>query len=329
MMRTSAILTGLHVLVAFTPLYYVVVVDMIGAPAEIVEPSRLGLMIMVPWTWAVAYRRFNQGVLIRFGHSRAVGLGTLVRLGTDGLMLTTGYLIGTIPGIAVAASTLIAGVVSEAIYAGLRIRPVLREQLTQAGATGEPLTFRTFTAFYAPLAMTSALRLLVQPVGSAALSRMPDALDSLAAWSIVTGFVFLLRSLGFAYNEVVIALLDEPRAARNLSRFAVILAVITTVLLLTIAGTPLSAFWFGQVSGHNRPQPPHPRRHRGDGDLRRDHLRDPVGRRGLGTDDGAVRRPGGLRVRGPSTDDMAVATQPPRAAGDEDPRRCREVPSTA
>jgi len=251
MMRASAILTGLHVLIAFTPLYYVVIVDLIGAPAEIVEPSRLGLMIMIPWTWAIAYRRFNQGILIRLGHSRAVGLGTLIRLGTDGLMLTAGYLIGTLPGIVVAASTLIAGVVSEAIYAGLRIRPVLREQLTQAGAAGEPLTFRAFTAFYAPLAMTSVLRLLVQPLGSAALSRMPDALDSLAAWSIVTGFVFLLRSLGFAYNEVVIALLDEPRAARNLSRFAAMLAVMTTVLLLTIAGTPLATFWFGRVSALN------------------------------------------------------------------------------
>ena len=64
MMRAGALLTALHVLVAFTPLYDVIVVRLIGAPAEIVEPVRVGLIIMIPWTWAIAYRRFNQGVLI-------------------------------------------------------------------------------------------------------------------------------------------------------------------------------------------------------------------------------------------------------------------------
>src|SRR5512140_2162223 len=72
MMITGALLTGLHILVAFTPLYSLVVVKMIGAPAEIIEPARLGLMIMLPWSWSIAFRRLNQGTLIRFGHSRAV-----------------------------------------------------------------------------------------------------------------------------------------------------------------------------------------------------------------------------------------------------------------
>ena len=43
--------------------------------------------------------------------------------------------------------------------------------------------------------------MLAQPIGSAALSRMPAAIESLAVWSVVSGFLFLLRSLGFAYNE--------------------------------------------------------------------------------------------------------------------------------
>lgn len=245
----GALLTALHVLIAFTPLYYAVAVQLIGAPVEIIEPARLGLMIMTPWTWSIAYRRFNQGVLIRFGHSRAVGLGTLVRLSADGLVLGIGYLIGTIPGIVVAAGSIAAGVVSEATYAGLRVRPVLREQLRQAPPAEQPLTLRTFLEFYTPLAMMALLNMLVQPIGSAALSRMPAAIESLAVWSVVSGFLFLFRSLGYAYNEVVIALLDEPRAARNLRRFALSLTTLTTVALLIIAATPLATIWFGIVSG--------------------------------------------------------------------------------
>ena len=247
-MRAGALLTAVHVLIVFTPLYYFIAVQVIGAPAETIEPARLGLMVMLPWSWAVGYRRFNQGVLIRFGHSRAVGLGTLVRLAADVLVLTASYVTGTIPGIVVAGGTLAVGVLSEAIYSEVRVRPVLRGQLRHAPPAAQDLTFRAFMEFYTPLALTSLLNLLAEPIASAALSRMPDALASLAAWPVVGGFIFVLRSLSYAYNEVVIALLDEPRAARSLQRFMAFLATLTTGLLLVIAATPLATFWFGRAS---------------------------------------------------------------------------------
>ena len=59
---------------------------------------------MTPWTWAIAYRRFNQGVMIRFGHSRAVGTGTVVRLTAEVTVLLGTYLSGRVPGIVVATS---------------------------------------------------------------------------------------------------------------------------------------------------------------------------------------------------------------------------------
>lgn len=253
MMRTGALLSVLHVLVAFTPLYYVVVTGVVGVPPEIVEPARVGLMIMTPWTWSIAYRRFHQGVLIRFGHARVVGFGSLLRLCVDGLVLTVGYLMGSVPGIVVATSAVAAGVISEAIYVGLCVQPVLRNQLKQAPPVEPPLTFQAFQAFYVPLAMTSLLNLLVQPIGSAALSRMPYALESLAVWPVVSGLIFMLRSLGIAYNEVVVALLDEPRSSYSLRRFAALLAMLTTLLLLVVAATPLAIIWFGRVSALTPP----------------------------------------------------------------------------
>lgn len=243
-------LTGLHLLVAFSPLYYLVVEKVIGAPAEIIEPARLGLKIMLPWTLAIAYRRFNQGVLIRFGHSRAVGGGTVIRLCMDGLVLFTGYMSGgRIPGIVVATSAVIAGVISEAIYAGLRVRPVLRQAILRAPLSKVQLSWRAFFDFYIPLALTSFLFLLAQPMGSAAISRMPRALESLAVWPVVSGLVFMLRSLGIAYNEVVVALLDEPNSSPNLRRVTYYLSGLTSLILLIIAATPLSRLWFGTISG--------------------------------------------------------------------------------
>src|SRR4030065_2480220 len=51
MMITSAGLTVIHILIAFTPVYYFVVENLLGVPEEIIEPARIGLMIMTPWTW--------------------------------------------------------------------------------------------------------------------------------------------------------------------------------------------------------------------------------------------------------------------------------------
>jgi hypothetical protein len=249
MMAAGALLTALHALIAFTPLYYVVVEGIIGAPPEIVEPARLGLMIMLPWTWSIAFRRFNQGVLIRFGHSQTVGVGTLVRLSANLIVLTLGYLSGALPGVAVGAGAVAMGVMSEALYVGVVVRPVLKDQLRNAPPVEPPLSWTAFYAFYIPLVMTSLLTLLANPIGSAALSRMPRSLDSLAVWPVITGLVFLLRSLGIAYNEVVVALLDERGAYASLKRFAGLISLATTGLLLLVAATPLSRFWFAGVSG--------------------------------------------------------------------------------
>jgi hypothetical protein len=103
--------------------------------------------------------------------------------------------------------------------------------------------------FYVPLALTSLLNLIVQPIGSAALSRMPMAIESLAAWSVVSGLIFMLRSAGIAFNKVVVALLDRPRSSASLWRFAVVLMSATSLLLLLITLTPLAWLWFSEVSG--------------------------------------------------------------------------------
>jgi hypothetical protein len=249
MMVAGAALTGVHILIVFTPLYYVVARGLMGAPDVVLEPARLGLMLLTPWTWSIAYRRFNQGLLIRNGHSRAVGFGTVMRLLADSVVLVAGYLIGSVPGAAVAGATLSAGVVSEAIYAGWVVRPVVSDELSLAPDVSPPLTLRGFLTFYWPLVMTSLLSLLAQPLGSAALSRMPQPLISLAVWPVVTGLVFMFRSLGVAYNEVVVALLSLPDSAARLRRFAGQLAGLTTAAIMLIAATPLAAFWFQGVTG--------------------------------------------------------------------------------
>ena len=248
MMVAGGTLTALHLLVALTPIYYFVVVNILGAPAEIIEPGRIGFILMTPWTWSIAYRRFNQGVLIRFGHPQTISVGTVIRLSADLAVLAVGYRLGDLQGIVVATLAVSAGVISEAVYVGIMVRPVIKHELKLAPPVSPVLTLRSFLAFYVPLAMTSLLFLLAQPMGSAAISRMPMALESLAVWPVVSGLVFMFRSLGVAYNEVVVALLDEPRSFVSLHRFTGWLSLASTLALLVMTVTPLSSWWFSTVS---------------------------------------------------------------------------------
>ena len=97
-------LSALHLLVAVTPIFDFIVNVILQVPEEVVEPARAGLIFLTPWTMAIAYRRFQQGTMIRFGNSRLVGEITAVRLVTDVTVLTIGFLMGTIPG------TILAGI---------------------------------------------------------------------------------------------------------------------------------------------------------------------------------------------------------------------------
>lgn len=245
----SAALTSIHALVAFTPIYGLIARDILSAPEEIIGPARIGMMITLPWTWAIAYRRFNQGVLIRFGHSLAVGLGTLVRLLADCAILAMGYFVGTIQGTAVATAAIIAGVLFEALYVGLRVRPVLRNQLPKVAHNHEPFSYRSFLKFYIPLSLTSLIFLGARPIFTAGVSRMLDPLNSLAVLPVITSLTFLFRAGGIAYSEVVIATMGKTGAYPALRKFTLGLMGVMTTGILLIAATPLGTIWFGRITG--------------------------------------------------------------------------------
>jgi hypothetical protein len=244
----TAATTLLHLLLTFTPLYNLAVINLVGVPPEIVEPARLGLVMMIPWSAAIAYRRFNYGVLIRFGYARAVTMGVLTRLGTDAVVLTLFYFIGGASGIVTATLTFTLGVIAEGVYSGLRLQPVLNNQLKQAPPVDNPPTLRTFLDFYIPLVITALLNVVVQPITSAGLSRMPQALESLAVWPVIFGLLIIFTSAGMAFTEVVVVLLDEPHALANLRRFTAWVSIVTTNLLLIMTATPLAALWFTYVA---------------------------------------------------------------------------------
>ncbi len=246
--RAAVGLTVLHALIAFTPLYEWVVVPLLDVPEAVQAPARLGLQIMVPWNWAIADRRFRQGALIRFGHRETIARGTVVRLAATISGVAALWAMG-MNGIVIATGSVTFGVFVEAAFVWARGRALLPGPL-HAAAGGDPGPMRgSLLSFYIPLALTPMFILAAQPVVAAGIARMPMALEGLAVWGPLGGLAFLSRSIGIAFNEVVIAHADDPDGEAVLRRFAWSWGLACSGVLAVVAASPLGGMWFRDVIG--------------------------------------------------------------------------------
>ncbi len=241
-------ITLLHLVIALTPAYDFLVDVLIGAPKQLVEPSRQTFLIMFPWSAVVAYRRLWQGVMIRFGKTDQVGLTMILRLiATAGVAIVGGYF-HLLPGAPLAGLSLIAGVITGMIVSYIFTLPILHGPLSQPEAPEDRISLRYLTRFYIPLALTNVINFIGRPILAFGLSRGQMPLESLALWPVLVSLGFLFRSIGFAYQEVVVALAHRPNA-RILRRFALVVGGAATLLMALIAITPLSDIWYGVISG--------------------------------------------------------------------------------
>ncbi len=240
--------TASMVFVLATPLGGWLLRDVLRLAPQVADLTWTALLLLLPWPAAIGYRRFYQGVLIRGGRPRLVAVGTIARLlamGATGIALAKGT---DWPGAWVGAGALSVGVCAEAVAVRMMVGPVLGS--LAPGTSGASLTQRGILEFYAPLALTSAVTLAVQPLVTFFMGQSRSPLESLAVLPVVHSFVFVFRTFGLSFQEVAIARLDEsPANLAPVRRFAVALATIASTGLALIAFTPAAKLWFEDVSG--------------------------------------------------------------------------------
>ena len=129
MIIMSIVLSLIHVLLAFTPVFYFLADDLMNVPNELLEPGRIGLQIMTPWTIMIAWRRLNQGVMIKYGNSKSVAIGTFIRLVALVFVLSYGKWFTSLSGIVVGSSAVAIAVTMEALYAHAAVQKILNKKL--------------------------------------------------------------------------------------------------------------------------------------------------------------------------------------------------------
>ncbi len=240
---------AVHLLLCLTPAYAFILREWVGAPLEVIEPSRQAFLAMFLWTPMIAYRRMWEGTMIRYGHPGKVTQVIIVRLAATVLVLLGGLWLQQWSGAVVGGVALSVGVTIGAAVAYWLARPTIQNEIPKTTAEDEELTWERLLSFYVPLAVSTFVTMAGMPIVSFGLSRAPQALESLAIWPVVMSVTFIGRSLGIAFQEVGVALLRNESAYPLLRRFAWTLAVAAGGGFLLFGVTALAPWWYGNISG--------------------------------------------------------------------------------
>lgn len=249
---------AVQLILLIPPVFDFIVQDLMGVPDNVSRLTYISLILLLPWAPAIGYRRFYQGILIRNNLTGRVTYGTVIRLSVIAMAGYGLYLTGT-AGAYVGAATLSIAVFLEAIASWLMARSTIRRIINdgdfpvedpRSNSHGEKIGYRFIARFYTPLALTSLLSLGVNPFVVFFLGRSHMAVESLAVLPVVNSLVFIFRSMGLSYQEVLIALVgDRKQNYPSLRKFAITMGLIVTVIPAVIAFTPLANIWFLKVSG--------------------------------------------------------------------------------
>lgn len=245
MLQTAALVTAVHFVIVFTPLYDIVTRNLLHIPQDVADRARVGLYLLLFWSACIGWRRYLQGILIRFGQTRSVGHGTIVRLvslTTSGILL---HLFTEISGIAIVGFALGLSVFSEAAYIHFAARPVLRQ--IHESPSDSQLDTRRLIRFHWPLTATTMLVLIANLFVSQSLALSPESKTAMAAWQVSATLVWLMRTVTYALPEAVIALYRDEESRLTLKRFCWNVGIVTTICLVVIGLTRVDVWFFARV----------------------------------------------------------------------------------
>ncbi len=247
--RLMLFVTVVHALVTATPIYGLVTLNLINLEPAVADAARIGLLIMIPWSAFIGWRRYLQGLMIRNGQTRLIGFGTAIRMLTMGIVSISLFTFTGQGSVTIVAIALVASVAAETGFTHLASRAVIREQLAFDDPNLTPLSQPFLAKFHFPLTATTMMTILSQPLVSAALARSPEKTLALASFQIASSIIWLHRTVVFALPEVVITLYRKGQADAKLKKFCLLVGFATSGVLTLTAVTNLDSWIFRKLLG--------------------------------------------------------------------------------
>lgn len=249
-LKVMFLASGVHALFCLTPLFDMVALGGLRLPVPVAEAARAGLIIMIPWSACIGWRRHLQGLLIRQGKTVWVGLGTAIRLSTmAGVALYLSHFGTGLSGIQVAASALMASVFLEAVAVHFASRSVVRTIESIEPETEDHLSQRRLAAFHFPLTATTMVGFIALPSFSWSLAQAPNGVTALAAFQVSSSLQFLFRAAPYALPEAIISLGRVRERWPALRTFALRAGLVCSAAAAIVSFSGLSDWFFRSVIG--------------------------------------------------------------------------------
>ena len=231
-------LTFLLSLLGLPIIFNFVGVSLLGIPPAMLTTVSQVLLLMGGWPFAIAWRRYFQGLLIYHGRSHALAKASICRLFTLAVVLTAGFLLHISGGI-VAGFGLMSGVIVEAIVVTIFARrsgaTLPPETVTQPNL---PSNLAQVWKFYLPLANSMMVVWGGRTILISILARAQDATIAIAAWSAAWGLVLVIANSTRMVQQMVIKYRHQV-SDKQLLIFAVSVGAACSTLLLLMSVTPI------------------------------------------------------------------------------------------
>ena len=230
-------LTCLLSLLGLPMIFNFVGVSLLGIPSAMLATVSQVLLLIGGWPFAIAWRRYFQGLLIYHGQSRAVAKASILRLFTLALVLTGGFFLPISGGI-LAGFALISGVVVEAIAVTIFARlsgATLPPQIEQPNL---PRNLAQVWKFYLPLANSMMVVWGGRAILISILARAEDSTIAIAAWSAAWGLVLVIANSTRMVQQMVIKYRHQV-SDRQLLTFAISVGAACSTVLLLMSVTPI------------------------------------------------------------------------------------------
>ncbi len=245
-------LSALLMLIALPIVFNLVGDRWFGIPLALSPTVQRVLMLMGLWPFAIAWRRYFQGLLIHHGHSKAVAKASLFRLATVVGILGMGFQL-KISGGTIAGLSLVLGVIVEAIAVTIaaKHRPDVMAIPTTIPAKPLPKNIPQVWRFYWPLANSMMVAWGGRTLLVGVIARSVDAPLALAAWPAAWGLVLVIANSTRMVQQIIIKYRHRVTDARLLN-FALTVGASCSLLLLLMSTTPIGTQIIQSFIGSDR-----------------------------------------------------------------------------
>lgn len=252
---TGSILSGLLFCLALPFVFPVVADRFLGIPPALSPIAQQVLFLMGPWAFAIAWRRYFQGLLIYHGQSKAIARASLCRLGTIALIMGLGY-VGRSPGGWLAGFAMVSGAIVEAVVvtisAGRSRVTDLPPPPTDPKLKALPTNLSEVFKFYVPLANSMMVvwggRVLLIGI----LARSQDSALALATWAATWGVVTVISNSTRMVQQIIIKYRHQV-SDRILLKFTLTVGLVCSLVLLIMGNSSTGDAMLTAFVGNDRP----------------------------------------------------------------------------